>query len=365
MAEAPRGLKPAARNKKGCALALGLLLLAFRSACVAPGRPPDRVEQLSYRDDAVQCIKAGLQYLANSVVRAEAIEGVLNYPAPDLLLGVRARLLDESPGVRFAACTVLGELRVEEAKNAVEPLLRDADPSVRAAAIFALHRMGDTSHSAELTELLMEHADPLVRANAAMLLGRLGEPSAVRPLAKAMRDKDEAVRIHALEAMAGLKSEEAFRELMIRVRTSAGSEEAYAVLALGQARDPQFRDLFRERLQGAGHVETQLAAARALGLLADASGYELAARNLKRFSARRRELDDPPEAQRLRVRSMAAAALGTIRNPAALPALREMMWEEADPRLQMAAARAILEIVEGNANEGPAQQRPVGRAAEP
>jgi HEAT repeat protein len=50
--------------------------------------------------------------------------------------------------------------------------------------------------------------------------------------------------------------------------------------------------------------------------------------------------------QIMRVRSMAALALGAIGDPAALPALKHRLEAQDDPRVQLAAARAILEILE-------------------
>ena len=60
---------------------------------------------------------------------------------------------------------------------------------------------------------------------------------------------------------------------------------------------------------------------------------------------------DPPAGQVLRKRQLAAAALGAIGRTEALPALEELMDDSADPRVQVSAAKAILEIVQANRRE--------------
>jgi HEAT repeat protein len=51
------------------------------------------------------------------------------------------------------------------------------------------------------------------------------------------------------------------------------------------------------------------------------------------------------------VRQLAAAALGAIERVDALPALADLLEDDRDPRVQVSAARAILEIIEANRAE--------------
>ncbi|MGH8596842.1 MAG: HEAT repeat domain-containing protein, partial [Gammaproteobacteria bacterium] len=50
----------------------------------------------------------------------------------------------------------------------------------------------------------------------------------------------------------------------------------------------------------------------------------------------------------LRSRQLAAAALGAIGRPDALPALAKLLKESGDPRVQVSAGRAILDIVDAD-----------------
>ncbi|MBU0718002.1 MAG: HEAT repeat domain-containing protein, partial [Planctomycetes bacterium] len=49
--------------------------------------------------------------------------------------------------------------------------------------------------------------------------------------------------------------------------------------------------------------------------------------------------------QVLRIRQLAAAALGAIGRPEALPALGKLFEDSSDARIRVSAAKAILEII--------------------
>ena len=77
-------------------------------------------------------------------------------------------------------------------------------------------------------------------------------------------------------------------------------------------------------------------------------GYELALRALRGMTALRDDPNDRPAEQALRIRLLAASALAAIRSTDALPALAELLEESPDPRVQVAAAQAILMIIESS-----------------
>ena len=79
-------------------------------------------------------------------------------------------------------------------------------------------------------------------------------------------------------------------------------------------------------------------------------GFDLARKALRTYKPMIDDPKDPAAGQILRVKQMAAAALGAIGRVEALPALAKLMDDPADPRLQVSAARAILEIL--NADRG-------------
>lgn len=303
---------------------------------------PDRSR---LRDEALGALKRAAAFPENPVVRVAAIEALQEVETEEATPWIRSGLFDSSPAVRFAACAAVGVRRDRLAYDRLVELAADEDESVRAAAMFGLHMLGDSSRTGSLATLLLEHPDALVRRNAAVLLGLTGEEGAVQVLARAMKDRDEGVRAQALEAMARLGNQEARRELAFTTNAGVGSDETFAVTALANMRDRANEDALRYKLATAPHQETRLAAARGLGLLESPEGYDIARSALD--SPRRGPANpkDPPRAQALRIRMLAAGSLGAIGNPDAIPPLRKILRDSGDPRLQVAAARAILEIL--------------------
>jgi HEAT repeat protein len=123
----------------------------------------------------------------------------------------------------------------------------------------------------------------------------------------------------------------------------------------------QARSALRTRLRYAPYPEARLAAARALGMHGLTEGYDLALESLTWNQPARDLPDDPPEVQVMRVRSMAALALGNIGQRAALEPLKKVMEEDDDPRVQLAASTAILMILNGT----PTDSRPAAVASRP
>jgi HEAT repeat protein len=330
-------------SKSLCVLACAL---ACASGCIMPARtssPPQGTADLKQR--AMDCLKAGVTYPHNPAVRVEAIEAMESAKNPNVLPWIRSALLDDHPAVRFAACVAVGNARDQLAEASLEKCLSDQNTSVRVAALYARHRLGHTDQTGKIVTYLLTDLDPMVRRNAAMVLGMMGEPGAIPVLARAVKDDAEpGVRHHALEAMARLGNAEARQELTFMSNSGVGSDEVMAIQALSATEDRRFLDTFRYKLSTATHLETKLAAARGLGLLGSAEGYDVALQALTGPHKPVADENDPPAGQALRVRLLAANALGAIGKPDALDSLSKEMNNGNDPRVQIAAARAILDI---------------------
>jgi len=327
-------------------------VLCVLGGCASSGVRGANPDFSAVRRRAVDCLRAGIRYPHNAAVRVGAIEALERCPEEEVLPWIRLGLLDEHPAVRFAACCALGTRRDETSRAALENHRDDEDGSVQVAALFALHRLGQTNRTGVIPGLLLDHQDPSVRRNAALVLGRLNEPGAIKVLARAMKDADEGVRQHALEAMACLGNEEAGQELTFLANTGIGSEEVFALQALAKTKDRHYVDTFRYKLATASHLETKLAAARALGLMGHDDGFALAMSTLRRTPPPTSDPKDPPDAQRLRIRQLAAGALGGIGRPAALGLLADVLERDGDPRVQVSVAGAIVEIVEASRPAG-------------
>ncbi|MFQ5590982.1 MAG: HEAT repeat domain-containing protein [Phycisphaerae bacterium] len=326
-----------------------LALLVLRGGCVQPRRDHGKLLPEQIRWKAMECLKRAIRYTPNPAVRAEAVEALERCGGREAEPWIRAALLDKNPGVRFAACVAAGRHADMTAESGLRDRIDDDDPSVRVAALFALHRLGFTDRTGFMPGYLLDHAEPTVRRNAALVLGLMGEPGVIKILARAMRDPDAGVRHYALEAMARLGNPEARQELVFMTSAGIGADEVFAITGLMQTGDRAYVDTFRYKLATAPHIETRLAAARGLGVFGIDEGFETALRALDGRAALTDDPKDPVENQTLRVRQLAAAALGAIGRQDALPALARLMNDPSDPRVQVSAAQAILMII--NANE--------------
>ena len=342
------------------AIRASLVVLTLIAGCARTqsNLRPDYRAELEQR--AMQCLKAAVRYEQNPAVRVGAVEALETRDPEVAAPWVRSALLDEHPAVRFAACVAVGNMQDRVAEALISKCLDDEDPSVRVAALYARHRLGHTEHTGKLATYLLDHKDATVRRNAALVLGLLGEPGATRVLARSVRDRDPGVRHHALEAMARLGNREACQELTFMSNAGVGSDEVFAVNALAATRDRRFIETFRYKLATAPHLETRLAAGRALGLCGYDEGFEIALRALRIDRPRDNSVDDPPAGQVLRARQLSAAALGAIGRIEALKPLAKRMEETPDPRVQVSAAKAILDILARNRTRGAS----IARAAE-
>lgn len=319
---------------------LGVQSLVWVSGCASAGGAG--VKQTSER--AMSCLRYYLPYEHSATARVQALESLAECGDDEILPRIRHALNDESPAVRFAAAMALGQRKDTTSKGTIQKLLSSNEASDQIAAAGALHLMGDTSASGKLAEYLFDRNDAAARRHAAFVFGRLGAVGANKILARVVTSKDPGLRSNALESMAMLGSNEAKATLVASVYNGLGPEETFALTVLGRLRDSQYREIFLDKLSTAQHLETKLAAARALGQVGGADGFDLAMTSLG-FTAKKDEKNDPAVNQTFRVRQLAATTLGAIGDRRAVAPLETMMNDAEDPRLQIAAAKALMDIL--------------------
>ncbi len=320
---------------------LGMQSLVCAGGCASAGGAG--VKQTSER--AMSCLRYYLPYEHSATARVQALESLAECGSDEVLPWIRHALNDESPAVRFAAAMALGQREDRTAVATIQKLLASSEASDQIAAAGALHMLGNTSASGKLAEYLFARSDESARRHAAFVFGRLGQPGANKILARVVNAKDPGLRSNALESMAMLGSKEAKATLVANIYNGLGPEETFALTVLGRLRDAQYRKIFVDKLQSAQHLETKLAAARALGQVGSADGFDLALSSLG-FAANKDEKNDPAVNQTFRVRQLAASTLGAIGDRRAIAPLEEMMNDADDPRLQIAAAKALIDILE-------------------
>ena len=322
-----------------CACALLISAAGCQPVSITP------INELELREQALLGLKAGARYPQSPLVRAQALEALGKVAGDQGVIYFLEAMRDPQPAVRFAACMALGSIKHAPALELLRLRLEDENGSVQAAAVYALHRLGDQTHTSLLADKLLRDPEVEVRRNAALVLGEMGEPGSIRLLRHAARDRDEAVMLQASEAMAILGDGKARRQLAVQAHDGAGHRQTLALIAMGRTPDPRFLPVLEFRLHQGPHLETKLAAARALGQHGRDDGLKLALSNINFNKPTKGLPADPPENQTMRIRSMAALALGAIGDPAALPALKKRLQAQDDPRVQVAAAKAILEIL--------------------
>jgi len=326
-------------------LASSFIAIVFTSnGCASPSTVGPKKNAPGGYALALAVLRDSIQFKENAAVRAAAVEAMEADSSEATRPWIRSALLDDHPGVRFAACMAVGTLRDTAAEQVVRQRLHDADPSVRVGAIFALHRLGDDLHTGKLPTYLFDEKEVSARRNAALVIGRMNNPSGIRVLARAMKDRDTGVRLQALEGMARLGNSEARQELAFMANAGVGSDEVLALNALADLRDPVCADTFRFKLTTGTHIEVKLAAARGLALLGSDEGWSEAVAGLQGGPARRADDPrDPPNEQQLRIRQLAAAALGAMSRRSPMPELEKALRMERDPRVTVAIAKAMIE----------------------
>jgi len=164
------------------------------------------LEQLAGEpDDQVRSAVARLARHPDSAVRTAALYQIASTargdPEP-----TEAALADGVADVRAAAAAAHAALAQDESVEALAPLLADAAPDVRVAALAGLLRHGGVEGGivggAELGRLLSSEARD-DRVAAARALRHLGA-GAYRPLRRLLADPDPAVRRAALKAAPGV-----------------------------------------------------------------------------------------------------------------------------------------------------------------
>ncbi len=116
--------------------------------------------------------------------------------------------------------------------------LDDTQPAVRDRAADLLVQAGDAS-IASLTRVRETSASPGARAAAVFALGRIGQAAAPAAVRAALRDADFEVRIAAARMVGLARDHEAVPRLMEMVQKNEPAARRQAATALGQIGDPQ------------------------------------------------------------------------------------------------------------------------------
>lgn len=261
------------------------------------------------------------------IQRANAIEAMRQVPRKEDEPVIIAALDDPSGLVRKSAALAVGELRLAAALPKLQQMVQTEDSRVNVAVKFALHRLGDTTHSHDFEDYARD-PDIAVRSDTAIVLGLLGERSAVVILKVMIRDSAAIVRLQASEAMWRLNDEAGLDDLIGATLSRYTDDQMIAFLALAEPRDHRVIEHVRGGLT-TDFPETNLVAARAMGMLGSDEGYGVATQGAKS--------DDP------RRRALACFAFGAIGRSDSQPILSKLL-DDPHPQVRLAAAVAVLQL---------------------
>lgn len=344
------------KSRQWTRIVTGVLGLAALAAAGCAG-PPSAARMDGAVSEARSFLRQQLLSSDNPVVRTQAIEGIQNSPWPDAVRYIEHAMGDPHRGVRFAAAMALGKMQDGDAAPLLVAQLNDPSPAVRAAAIYALHCVGQSQHLKELAQMLLYSSEEEVRRNVALIFCELNDPGAKPLLKRALRDSDVAVRWYAYEALARAGEKEALESLVLFAHSGYGDERLIGILALGRIGDRQAVSVLRDMLGRNNAPEVKLAAIRSLGLLGMPAGQDIALGLLTYVpeSPGKEAAYEPLEVRQVRVRTMAVLALAESGSPETVPAVLDRMRRD-DPRVAVAAAAAVLRIASrtGSARNGTA-----------
>lgn len=304
---------------------LGLLVIGLVVGCATTTPPAvQKPIDLNLQERAAEVLVRAIGS-EDPIIRAHAIESVKRIGGEGSEEVILDALNDGVGIVRFAGAMAAGERRVAAAHQRLLEMVDDPNVSTQVAVRYALHRLGDYRRSHDL-ETFARDPRTGVRANTAMVLGLIEEPTAVRILQGMRKDPEAAVTLQVAEALWRYHEMEGLETLVAASQSAFPDFQIVGVQGMVGPKDPRVIQHVRSMLT-AEHLEVQLVAARAMGVLGSDEGYALAAKAIR---------DRSP-----RLKVLAALALAEIGRTDA-QALLAPLLDDADMDVRLAAATGLL-----------------------
>ncbi len=321
---------------------LGMAAAMALAGCGSSQESPPPLSSPTF-DRALAMLQAGSQS-PDPVVRANCIEALQASRDPRALIAIEQGLHDDQAMVRFSAAMVAGKRKASALRPELNTMVT-SDPSgpVRAACIYALRRLGDTTHMNDLAKMLVD-SDPSTRANTAMVLGLMGDDSAIELLKNQQDEPDVRVKFEITAALARLGdkpsqqvivawaldkfAEDQWNAMAVCADLPTDVGESPLLLGLEDAPPKLPADVDRDLVLGLT-TRRQLVAARSLAKMQIGSGAKVALANVK---------NPVPN-----LRVLAVLALGEMLTSKQAPTLDGML-SDPDDSVKRAAAAAVVEI---------------------
>lgn len=299
-------------------------------------RSADGFDVMSLREQANSILHRSLSS-KEGIIRAHAIEVVVETGRKDMMPSVVKLLKDDRVGVVFSAAIAIGDMNYIPGALSVKPLLKNENVDTQIAAAYALTKMGKENLDSMIIEQL-KNKDQTIRANAALLLGKLGKKNAQKHLKWVLHDKDSTyvVQIQATEAMAmlGVDKESIYRKLRALLVSKYADDKISGIrgLRILGTKDSKaaIKTMFLDEMP-----EIKLFAAEQLGRMSDFSGKNEVINYLTKT---RYQLYGESKLQSDRLAAMAIGRIGGAELEKHLPILLKSENED----VQLRAAQSVL-----------------------
>ena len=348
-------------RKVSAFLLVGAFLAVVAGGCKPPWEsdtivvdvPP--VDRARIRQDAIIALRqaAGDNIASTRFVALEAIPAALGAQGGAIC---KQALGDPSPEVRTAAAMGIGDLRHVPAKEKLQRMvmykIQGAERDARAycAVVYALHQVGDETHTTHLGSLLFDR-EKEVRATVAAVMGKMRLKAAISPLKSALADeRDHDLKFELTRALARCGDKSSLRRMEAHTRDQFVDEQIIAVRAMLELQSPMCRAIFSSLAANDKSPRVRTVAAGGLAAL----GYERPAlfsycvraameprKLMKEALGDRRK---PTDKQIHFLQSLAATALGEFKHPQAIDIVGKLL-KSSDPGVRVAAAASILKAI--------------------
>ncbi|HXV14129.1 MAG TPA: HEAT repeat domain-containing protein [Candidatus Krumholzibacteria bacterium] len=237
---------------------------------------------------------------------------------------------DFATSVRADAALALARTPDPNAANALLLAVHDPDPSVMWRAAYALEKQTPMPRSCTAIQPLLENDDPLVRAYAVRSLGKLQCKQAGKPLASLLKDADLRVVVNAARALGEIKDKGAVHPLaQIIADHESHHARAAAAEALGKIDDENGKDALAQGLLDTSAM-VRINSIRALA--------EVLGENAEMFCDQMRR-----DGSRL-VRAEAIRSYGTAGLAKRASQIDEIARTDKDPLMRAAAIEALAKL---------------------
>lgn len=183
-----------------------------------------------------------------NVLVLRGLRGIRDEKAIDYLAGSVATSTRHSAAMRAGVTEALGFCRSLTVVPALQQLLRDSQPTVVAAAVRSLGRLGAEGTEGAVLGALKRAKSPVVQQAAIQALGRMDPTLAEDELIRLSRSPDVAVRTLCMQTLGKIDSEAVFARVLEALSDPAWQVRRAALAVAGKYHRRDLIDVLVERM---------------------------------------------------------------------------------------------------------------------